>query len=241
MTSVDEIAGWLADPANAHSVRGFPAGQRDVEQAGLYAWFADDDGRQMLAAAFGRALPSLIYAGQAGATSKRSGTTRVATLGSRIRRNHLHGNIGSSTFRRTLTALLFEPLGLVLDRPGKLSTSSAARVSEWMCAHLSVATFASPDRARLAALEDDVLSKDRSSTEPHEHAAKSTAPAAQGIAPSARIATRPDRRPGKVDRSALPRLAIRADRLRNRRETVHRDLSKCPWFCPWVACPGIWP
>ena len=100
----------------------------------------------------------LIYAGQAGASTKRSGTERVATLRSRIGGNHLRGNIGSSTFRKTLTAVLFEPLGLRLSGRGKLDRASTQSVSEWMQAHLSLATVACPDRGEtLAALEEDVL------------------------------------------------------------------------------------
>lgn len=159
MTSVDETAAWLADSGNAHPAREFPAGQDDVDQAGLYAWFADEGGLSMLSAVLGAALAPLIYAGQAGATSSRSGTVRLATLRSRIGGNHLRGNIGSSTFRRTLTAVLFEPLELVLDRPGKLSRPSTAKVTQWMHDHLRLATYACPDRAALAALEDEVLAR----------------------------------------------------------------------------------
>ena len=99
----------------------------------------------------------LIYAGQAGATTRRAGTERTATLRSRISRNHLGGNIGSSTFRKTLTALLFEPLGLRLAGPDKLDTASTKLVTGWMKEHLSLATVACRDRATLAALEEMVL------------------------------------------------------------------------------------
>lgn len=159
MTSADHIAAWLASPANTHPAHHFPAGQADVDQAGLYAWFADEDGLAMLSAVLGAPLPPLIYAGQAGATSSRSGTVRLATLRSRIGGNHLRGNIGSSTFRRTLTAVLFEPLELGLDRPGKLSRPSTTKVTQWMHDHLRLATYACPDRAALAALEDEVLAR----------------------------------------------------------------------------------
>lgn len=76
---------------------------------------------------------------------------------SRITGNHLRGNIGSSTFRKTLTAALFDPLDLQLERPGKLAAESNAAVSEWMRSHLRIATFACPDRSTLAALEHAVL------------------------------------------------------------------------------------
>jgi hypothetical protein len=157
VTDAEEIARWLIDPANRHRARDFPAGQLDVDQPGLYAWFSDADTREMLADALGGVFGELIYAGQAGASAKRSGTERVATLRSRIGGNHLRGNIDSSTFRKTLTAVLFERLGLRLSGPGKLDRASTQLVSEWMQAHLSLATVACPDRATLAALEEDVL------------------------------------------------------------------------------------
>lgn len=147
----------LRDPANAKPAAAFPEGQRDVEQAGLYAWTVDAAGGAALSTAFDVELPALIYAGQAGATSSRSGVERGATLRSRIIGNHLRGNIRSSTFRKTLTAALFESLDLHLERPGKLDTPSNAMVSEWMRVHLHIATFACPDRATLADLEHGVL------------------------------------------------------------------------------------
>lgn len=147
----------LRDPANAKPAAAFPEGQRDVEQAGLYAWTVDAAGAAALSTAFDVELPALIYAGQAGATSSRSGVERGATLRSRIIGNHLRGNIRSSTFRKTLTAALFESLDLHLERPGKLDTPSNAMVSEWMRVHLHIATFACPDRATLADLEHGVL------------------------------------------------------------------------------------
>lgn len=147
----------LRDPMRTKPARAFPDGQPDVDHAGLYAWSVDLDGGAVLSLAFDATLPELIYAGQAGATSSRAGVERSATLRSRITGNHLRGNIGSSTFRKTLTAALFEPLGLRLERPGKLDAESNAVVSEWMRAHLRIATFACPDRATLATLEHDVL------------------------------------------------------------------------------------
>lgn len=149
----------LRDPQQAKPAVAFPDGQPEVDQAGLYAWRVDVDGGAALSLAFDATLPELIYAGQAGATSSRAGVERSATLRSRITSNHLRGNIGSSTFRKTLTAALFDPLSLRLERPGKLDFDSNTLVSEWMRAHLRIATFACPDRATLAALEHEVLTK----------------------------------------------------------------------------------
>lgn len=147
----------LRDPTHAKPAQVFPDGQLEVDQAGLYAWRVGPEGGAVLSRAFDASLPELIYAGQAGATSSRAGVERSATLRSRITGNHLRGNIGSSTFRKTLTAALFDPLDLQLERPGKLDAESNAAVSEWMRSHLRIATFACPDRSTLAALEHAVL------------------------------------------------------------------------------------
>lgn len=154
---VRRIVEALEDPTRRKPARDFPLGQAEVDEAGLYAWFVDEPGARQLSEVFGVGLSGLIYAGQAGATSSKAGVERSATLLSRILRNHLRGNIRSSTFRRTLTAALLQPLGLRLARPDALEPASNEVVSEWMRAHLEIATVACPDRATLAALESAVL------------------------------------------------------------------------------------
>ena len=154
----DQVARLLIDPANRNPVRSFPDGHTDLDQPGLYAWFADLEARHLLTDVLGAPFDELIYAGQAGASTRRSGTVRVATLGSRIGGNHLHGNIESSTFRKTLTAVLLEPIGLRLSLAGRLDPESNQAVSRWMADHLSLATIGCPDRSVLARLEEEVLS-----------------------------------------------------------------------------------
>jgi hypothetical protein len=161
MTDLDlvvaALVARLADRTNAEPSRNFPSDPVAAGVPGLYSWWADDAGLDLLSAAFGVRLPPLIYAGQAGATSTRSGTERTATLRSRIVSNHLNGNVGSSTFRKTLTAVLFEPLALRLERPGRLDPPSNQAVSQWMRAHLPIVIAPHPDRATLAAVEHGVL------------------------------------------------------------------------------------
>lgn len=158
MTSApEELAAYLGDVANAAAAAGFPANARDVDQAGLYAWWADDEGLAQISESFGVELQSLIYAGQTGATSKRSGTERLSTLKDRIGGNHLGGNIRSSTFRKTLTAALREPLSLELEGPNKLTRASNEALTAWMHAHLEVATIGVADRTALAGIEEAVL------------------------------------------------------------------------------------
>lgn len=153
----EQFAAYLADESNARPASLFPGNARDVGSAGLYSWWADDTGRALLGEPFGVRLPTLIYAGQAGATTKRSGKTRVSTLRSRIGGNHLGGNVSSSTFRKTLSAILVGPLHLELAAPNKLTPQSNAEVTAWMHTHLRVATIGVEDRAELAELEDAVL------------------------------------------------------------------------------------
>jgi hypothetical protein len=108
---------------------------------------------------FDEVLPPLIYAGQAGATTTRSGTQRSATLYSRIGQNHLNGNVASSTFRETLTAVLLDPLTLRLAAPRRLDEPSNRKVSAWMRQHLRVSTVRFDNRDQLAALEHAVLAQ----------------------------------------------------------------------------------
>lgn len=154
---VRTIVEQLSDARRAVRAGDFPTGDQDADRPGLYAWWADDEGLALLAAPFGAELPPLIYAGQAGATAARSGAERAATLRSRIGGNHLNGNIGSSTFRRTLTAILIEPLRLQLDMRGRLDAVSNRSVSAWMRQHLRVAIVPVEDRTTLAAVELAVL------------------------------------------------------------------------------------
>jgi hypothetical protein len=102
-------------------------------------------------------LVPLIYAGQAGATSRRTKTESRATLRSRIGGNHLRGNIRSSNFRKTISALLLQPLGLQLAGLNKLDPASNRIVSEWIRRHLHVVTALIDDRAALANIEHRVL------------------------------------------------------------------------------------
>jgi len=154
---VDALVGHLSDPANSEPAATFPADQAATDRPGLYSWWVDEEALTTLSTLFGAAMPRLIYAGQTGATSKRSRRVRVATLRSRICHNHLRGNVGSSTFRKTITAVLLEPLALRLSRADCLDKSSNAALSAWMRAHLRVVTAPYDDRDQLAEMEQAVL------------------------------------------------------------------------------------
>lgn len=122
------------------------------EHPGLYAWFVDAKGAEHLADGIGLPIgEGLIYAGQAGA-----GTSR-ATLGSRIRGNHLGGDIYGSTFRLTLASALRGRLGLEPTVGGHMHREGEHRLTDWMREHLRVAVIAYTDRAGLDAFESAVL------------------------------------------------------------------------------------
>jgi hypothetical protein len=83
----------LSDRSRAESPSTFPMDKEAADHPGLYSWWADEGGLAILSESLGGSLPSLIYVGQAGATSARSKTQRMTTLYSRIKGNHLRGNI----------------------------------------------------------------------------------------------------------------------------------------------------
>lgn len=124
---------------------------------GLYSWWVDDEGLRQLELSLGEELSSLIYAGQAGATSSRAKKPSTATLYSRIHGNHLNGTAYGSTFRKTLSALLLAPLQLTVEKSDRLAAQDRKRVSEWMCQHLRLVLYPFDDRDRLGEIEDEVL------------------------------------------------------------------------------------
>jgi GIY-YIG catalytic domain len=156
---VESVVARLTDQKLAVPAVAFPQDPEAVAGAGLYSWWADVEGRAILGEPLGTILPALIYAGQSGATSRRAGVERVATLRSRIRTNHLNGNVRSSTFRKTLTSLLRDHLGLRLVAPDRLDEASNRAVTVWIRQHLAVATVRVDDRAELIDLEEAVLAR----------------------------------------------------------------------------------
>jgi hypothetical protein len=164
MTSIDEVlveglVRRLTDPSLAEPAARFPGNLNRLSSAGLYSWWADDEGRSTLGEPFGVVLPALIYAGQTGATSSKARVERTATLRSRIGGNHLNGIAGSSTFRKTLGVLLMGPLGLRIERPDRLDQVSNSAVSGWMRQHLAVATVPFDDRGVLIEVEHAILKR----------------------------------------------------------------------------------
>jgi hypothetical protein len=126
------------------------AGRQVADRPGLYSWWVDEVGAAALSSCLGLPIePGLIYAGLAGATRWPSGRRSQNTLWLRIATMHLAGNHEFSTFRRTLGAIL------AAER-GSTDVDELA-LSEWMRAHLRVATVSFDDRDELGRLEKRVL------------------------------------------------------------------------------------
>lgn len=152
------IAALLSDPHRSEHPREFPADSIVAAKPGLYSWWGDTQAQELFFQATGGiSVGQLLYVGQAGANRWPSGRKSTATLKSRIRSNHIRGNLLSSTFRHTISALLHEPLNLRLARPGKLMPEENRRVSTWIEDHMRVAIVAMEDRDSLGRIERAVL------------------------------------------------------------------------------------
>jgi hypothetical protein len=126
----------------------------DAAEPGIYAWFVDCAGAGHLTDGIGLSVGAgLIYAGQAGAGNSQ------ATLGSRIRGNHLGSDIYGSTFRLTLASALRTGLALEPTGGGHMSRDGEGRLTNWMRQHLMVSVIAYPDRGGLDAFETLVLKR----------------------------------------------------------------------------------
>jgi len=155
--NVCAIVGALSDSSNAVEPKLFPSNLEQAQRPGMYALWGDDDARTLLGGELGVDLPPLLYVGQAGATKWPSGKRSTATLATRIGRQHIRGNARSSTFRRTISALLLDQLELVPAGGGRLDRPSNAVVSQWIAEHLTVGIASVDDRDALGRVEQAVL------------------------------------------------------------------------------------
>lgn len=136
----------------------WPGELKGIHEAGLYSWWVDEVGASNIADGLGVPIArGRIYAGQAGASKWPSGTLSTATLDSRIRTQHLGGNIYGSTFRLTLASSLAAALELESVGRKRLAPGGEQRVSSWIQQHLSVAVHPYPNRDALEYLEHRVL------------------------------------------------------------------------------------
>src|SRR4051812_30136860 len=168
--SVDSVVGRLrgdlrtvADAHRLPNAGGLP------ESPGLYAWWMVPGVIHGVTGPSHPAQPfELLYVGIA----PKDGQSR-ATLRSRIRGQHLGGNIGSSTFRQSLAALLFEAMGWTTRWSGsraQLSREDNDALSDWQRQHLRLAWVERPRpwtiEARVIALMQPPLNLADNATHP---------------------------------------------------------------------------
>ena len=143
-------------PAMARADRGATI----PDEPGLYAWWRRSSeilpavpAAQPVSTDDAALVAGLLYVG-----ISPSRTGGGARLRSRLRQ-HLEGQIGSSTVRRTLAALLWQELGLrprwASTRPG-LSKDDQATLSAWQDEHLRVSWIPHPAPW---AVEHDVIAR----------------------------------------------------------------------------------
>ena len=155
--NIRRLAALLSDPARSEHPCAFPADSIAADNPGLYSWWADAEAQNLFHRAGGNPSGQFLYVGQAGATIWPSGRKSDATLKSRIRSNHIRGTISSSTFRRTLSALLRQSLNLHLEAPGRLAREDNRRVSRWIEDHLRITIVQWQNRDSLQSVEKTVL------------------------------------------------------------------------------------
>ena len=164
---VRQLVAHLSDPDRAEDPRTFPRDADAGDSAGLYSWWADSTAHKLFDEAgvsvgescttrSGQEL-ALIYVGQTGATSRHARKRSSATLVDRVRNNHIGGNVKSSTFRETISAVLLGRLGLTVVQNRKLDQNDNERVSEWIKDHLRVSVVPFGDRDSLGQIERTVL------------------------------------------------------------------------------------
>ena len=115
----------LAVPASSFNARA-----PDARQPGVYAWWADDTARRLIAETLGTDGDPLIYIGKT-----------AQPLGTRVR-THLNGTIRNSTFRWSLTAILMTTPEFAATHTDPCEVRGSRRLSAWMREHLEVAIVA---------------------------------------------------------------------------------------------------
>ncbi len=124
---------------------------------GLYAWWVDTTGSQLISSRLGVSIPAgIVYVGQAGAAKDRD---NHATLGSRIGDNHISGRIRNSTFRLTVAAILLEDLESHISGDRNIGPAGESVISDWVSKHMSITVAPLRDPKRIGAFEDQVLSE----------------------------------------------------------------------------------
>ena len=128
---VSDLIEALGDRGRAVPASDFDASASDAGSCGVYAWWADEDARQLIGDTLGAAANPLIYVGKTKQTLKR-----------RVLRTHLNGNIRNSTLRWSLTAILMETAAFADAHPDARAIRRSPSLSDWMREHLDIAIAA---------------------------------------------------------------------------------------------------
>jgi hypothetical protein len=139
------LAEWLGDPDHAEPCSAFPIASDRGSFMGVYTWHGDASADALVSQALGPSRRGPLYLGRAG-----------TTLNKRILRDDLH-NTKTSTFRRSLAAVLWDELELRCAGPNMLDAASSVRLTQWMREHLSVAVVPVFDRFNAKQIESDVV------------------------------------------------------------------------------------
>ncbi|MDE2696726.1 MAG: hypothetical protein OXH97_09480 [Chloroflexota bacterium] len=141
-----DIVEALGDRRRAVPASAFDASSPAASQCGVYAWWADETARRLIAETLRTEVAPLIYIGQT-----------KQTLARRIRA-HLRVKIGKSTFRKSLTAIRMTEPAVAARHPDPDASAWLDELSNWMREHLEVAILA-VDYGELDTAERAALSR----------------------------------------------------------------------------------
>jgi hypothetical protein len=143
MNANEVVAALCASLTSPEVARAKPKDGGVPPSPGLYAWWCDEESLPGVPLReVDGVTDRLVYVGIA---PSRAGSRQ--TLRGRICGNHLRGNIGSSTFRLSLAALLWQREGWSLSRRGNspvLVPEDNQALSAWQREHLRVSWTVRP-------------------------------------------------------------------------------------------------
>ena len=130
-----ELVEKLGDRSRAVPASEFSADDPGASHCGVYTWWADETAQHVIKRALGADASSVIYVGKAG------GGMSSQTLATRIVGKHLksRANIGSSTLRKSLTAILMKDKAFAAEHTSPDAVVRSPILSDWMRQHLKVA------------------------------------------------------------------------------------------------------
>lgn len=154
---IDALVASLTDPSRSHPPGQFPSDQVAAARPGLYSWWADQEARYVIGLELRAEIGALILCGPGGGHPAAFKDTQQGDVAKSYQAEPHKRNAYSSTFRLTLSAVLLEPLGLLVMKPRRLTPESRAEVSAWIRRHLRVAIAPFDDRDNLSQVEHAVL------------------------------------------------------------------------------------